>query len=227
MGRYSRQNRRYFSHSWGERKRVRSVLGAPDTRDRWRKRTKIAFPHCACLTLHACLALAFTQLKTQQNNVLRVKEEIKKREDKIVLGRIIRRWFFPKDHALHFSISKAMCFTTLKLNRSQIFVTFKGLIWVFMQVFVNPKFSLTLYVQNCSNRTRLLSSYCIFKSYFGFFHTSRVQYCCTQQISLRLMRHYRNERGTGAEMRPSIERFHMTSRRPCWCSEPGWEMCGS
>ena len=20
-----------------------------------------------------------------------------------------------------------------------------------------------------------------------------------------------------------IERFHMTSRRPCWCSEPGWE----
>ena len=38
---------------------VRSVRGTRDTRDRWRQRTKIAFPHCACLTLHACLALTF------------------------------------------------------------------------------------------------------------------------------------------------------------------------
>ena len=63
MGRNSRQNGRYFSHSWVEHKRARSVSGAWDTRNRWRQRTKIAFPHYVCLTLHACLALAFARLK--------------------------------------------------------------------------------------------------------------------------------------------------------------------
>ena len=69
-----------------------------------------------------------------------------------------------------------MYFTTLKLNKSEIFVTFKVLIWVFISVcqfqnVVSLSTYKTLHIEQGFCQVTVL------------FHTSRVQYCCTQLTS--------------------------------------------
>lgn len=81
-----------------------------------------------------------------------------------------------RKNALHFSISKAMHLTTLKLNNSEIFVAFKVLIWVFTSVcqFQNL---VSLFTYKTVHKEQGLCQVIV------LFHIFRVQYCCTQLTS--------------------------------------------
>ena len=127
---------------------------------RFDMRLLLMFHKTEFLRIKKCLII---HIDWNNDQVSQAKEEIKKREDKIVLDRIIRRRFFPKEKNVPaFFDIKGNVFYDTKIKQIWNICYIQNIDLGFHKCLSVPKFSLTLYAQNCSQRTRHLSRYCTF-----------------------------------------------------------------